>query len=216
MYIFIDAIVTGFTWHHHGICPLLWYVFSIQLCRCLWCFCQCFFYMCCRVIIIYILLCYCYFCSQFSIIFHVNYGCSETTNFLVRSFIHNIWYHSMMGEWGVTRISKKRYLFHRLRSTVQYTWTPYRSFWWLVYYCVYIFQNVKNLVEGFLSWYILSDQLIYTNWLLQPLIIRFNEILLEFNHVLFHRFDMIQDVGNYICHILCFRFVRYINVVRVM
>ena len=94
---FTYVIVLGFTWRHHDSCTLLWHVFSRQLCICFQCLCQWFFYMCCRVINMSFFLCYCYFCSHFSIICRVNYGCSERTDFLGRMFIHNIWYHFLMG-----------------------------------------------------------------------------------------------------------------------
>ena len=108
---FTYVIVSGFNWRHNGRCPLLWHVFSRQLCRCFWCFWKYFFYMCCRVINISLFLCYFYLCSQISIICRVNYGCSERMVFLGWRFIHNIWYHFLMDEWGVTSIAKKMALF---------------------------------------------------------------------------------------------------------
>ena len=58
------------------------------------------------------------------------------------------------------------------------------------------------MAEGFFSWNVFSNKLIYTNWFLDPLIIRFNELLLKYNHALFHRFDMLHHAVHYICHIL--------------
>ena len=104
---FTYVIVPGFTWRHYGSRPLLWNIFSRRLCRCFWYIWQCFLYMCCRVINTYFFLCYSYFYIQVSMICYVDYGCSERTAFIGRRFIHNIWYHFLMGNWGVTRSAKK-------------------------------------------------------------------------------------------------------------
>ena len=103
----MDVIVPGFTWHNHGKFHFLWNVFSRQVFRCFRFFWKCFLYMCCRVINRSLFLCYCYFCSQVSIICRVNYGCSEKTDFLGRRLRHNIWYHSLMGKKWVTSSDKK-------------------------------------------------------------------------------------------------------------
>ena len=55
--------------------------------------------------------------------------------------------------------------------------------------CTYIVYKVKNFVEGLFKLNTFSNQLIYTNQLLNPLIIG---ILLKWNHDLFHRFDMLH------------------------
>ena len=66
----------------------------------------------------------------------------------------------------------------------------------------------KELGVGFFSLIIFLNQLIYTNLLIDPLILQFNEIILNSNHVLFHRVDTIYHTFHYICHILCCIFVR--------
>ena len=85
---FTHVIVPVFTLHHHG--TILWSVFSRQLFRWFWCLWRCLFCICCRVINRSFFLCYCYFCSQVSIICRVNYVFSERMDFRGRSFIHNI------------------------------------------------------------------------------------------------------------------------------
>ena len=57
---------------------------------------------------------------------------------------------------------------------------------------MYIIYKSKKLVEGLFSWNIFSNNLIYTNWLPEPLIIWFNELLLNSNNALLHIFDMIH------------------------
>ena len=80
--------------------------------------------------------------------------------------------------------------------------------------CVHSLEG-KEVGGGFFCYNIFSNQLVYMNWLLHPPIIRFNELLLESNHYIFHRVDILHRVANYICHILCCIFVRQIDVVRV-
>ena len=99
----------------------------------------------------------------------------------------------------------KRAFFHRLWCNVQYTWTPWRSFWLFFYSCMCIVYKVNKLAEGLFSFNILSNQLIYTNWFLHPIILWFDELLLNSNHDFYHRVDMLHHGVHYIFHILCCR-----------
>ena len=103
----MDVIVPGFTWLHHVRFTLMWNVFSRIVFRWFQCFWQWFFYMCCRLINRSLFLCYWYLCIQVSIICHVNSVCNERTDFLYRSFRHNILYHFLMVDLGITRCAKK-------------------------------------------------------------------------------------------------------------
>ena len=133
----MNVIVPSFTWHHHGRTPIMWRVFSRGGRRRFWCFWQFCFYTRCRGSYISLFLCYCYFCSQFSIICLVNMAAVIERLFLVGasetfSDTTSLWVSE--GLPGVIKIA----FFHVSWATFQYTWTPCRSFWWLFYSFVHI------------------------------------------------------------------------------
>ena len=49
------------------------------------------------------------------------------------------------------------------------------------------------------------------NVFLEPIILQFNYLLLKSNNKFFHRVDIIHHSVYGICHIICSRFVRYID-----
>ena len=74
--------------------------------------------------------------------------------------------------------------------------------------CMYILQKDNNLVDGLLSRNFFLHRLVNTNELFDPLILKFNVIILKENHTLFHRVEIIHHGFWGICHILCCRFSK--------